>query len=81
MMAKQGRLKERRIPFVIWLAALALMGIQQWSFASPIAYTWVKATVKIENEWGEIGTGFLVFREVKNNIGKTFLVTNKHIVG
>ncbi|MGH7828278.1 MAG: trypsin-like peptidase domain-containing protein [Candidatus Binatia bacterium] len=48
--------------------------------ASPIAKTWLRATAKIENEEGKTGTGFFVFREVKKNSGKIFLVTNKHVV-
>lgn len=50
--------------------------------ASLIARQWVYATVKIENEWGSQGSGFLVMREddARDNSGKIFLVTNKHVV-
>lgn len=47
---------------------------------SPIAGSWVHATVRIENEWGESGTGFLVVRKTNQEEGKVFLVTNKHVV-
>jgi Trypsin-like peptidase domain len=50
--------------------------------ASLIARQWVYATVKVENEWGAQGTGFLVMREddTGGDVGKVFLVTNKHVV-
>lgn len=50
--------------------------------ASLIAKQWVYTTVKIENEWGGQGTGFLVTRETDagDGSGKIFLVTNKHVV-
>lgn len=48
--------------------------------ASPIATTWVHATVRLENEWGKGGTGFLVSRQDSPTSGKIFLVTNKHVV-
>jgi hypothetical protein len=50
--------------------------------ASLIARQWVYATVKIENEWGGQGSGFLVMREsdAGDGSGKIFLVTNKHVV-
>lgn len=47
---------------------------------SPIVDSWYYATVKIENEWGNIGTGFLVFRETKPNMGRVFLCTTKHVL-
>ncbi len=48
--------------------------------ASPIAETWVHATMLIENEWGECGTGFLVARKVDAEIVRAFLITNKHVL-
>lgn len=47
---------------------------------SPIALTWVHATVRIENEWGRGGTGFLIIRKLNDKQGKVFLLTNKHVV-
>ncbi len=67
----------------IWIIyfVTVLFGGHRHLYASPIASTWIKATVRLENEWGEgSGTGFLVFREIGKNLGKTFLVTNKHVV-
>lgn len=48
--------------------------------ASPIAETWVYATMLIDNEWGGRGTGFLVARETSPGKGRIFLVTNKHVL-
>jgi hypothetical protein len=47
---------------------------------SPIASTWVHATVRIENEWGRGGTGFLIIRKMNDKQGKVFLITNKHVL-
>ena len=47
---------------------------------SPIALSWVHATVRIENEWGESGTGFLVIRKTDEKSARIFLITNKHVV-
>ena len=47
---------------------------------SPIALTWVHATVRIENEWGRGGTGFLIIRKMNDKQGKVFLITNKHVL-
>lgn len=49
---------------------------------SPIARQWIYATVKIVNQWGAQGSGFLVMREsdIRDGSGKVFLVTNKHVV-
>ena len=49
-------------------------------FCSPISLTWVHATVRVENEWGKGGTGFLVIRKMTGRQGKVFLVTNKHVI-
>lgn len=48
--------------------------------ASPIAESWVYATMLIRNEWNEQGTGFLVFRAIDEKTGRIFLVTNKHVL-
>jgi hypothetical protein len=54
----------------------------QAGIGSPISLTWVHATVRVENEWGKGGTGFLVIRrlEKEKKQGKVFLVTNKHVI-
>lgn len=48
--------------------------------ASPIAETWVYATMLIENEWDGRGTGFLVARNVDADSVRVFLVTNKDVL-
>ncbi len=48
--------------------------------ASPIALSWVHATLRVDNETGKGGTGFLVIRKISGKKGKVFLVTNKHVV-
>lgn len=48
--------------------------------ASPIAKTWIYTTILIENEWGKLGTGFLVSRKIDGNKRKIFLCTNKHVL-
>ena len=45
------------------------------AFGSPIALTWVHATVRVENEWRKGGTGFVVIRKIGPKQGKAFLVT------
>ncbi len=45
-----------------------------------IALQWVYATARIENEWGDRGSGFLVAREVGEQKVRVFLVTNKHVI-
>ena len=47
---------------------------------SPIVDSWYYATVLIENQWAEKGTGFLVIREIEPNKGRVFLCTNKHVL-
>lgn len=54
------------------------MGEMAWG--SPISLTWVHATIRVENEWGKGGTGFLVIRKINGKQGKVFLVTNKHVI-
>ena len=48
--------------------------------ASPLLETWCYATVLLENEDRETGTGFLVSRKIDEASGKVFLVTNKHVI-
>jgi hypothetical protein len=48
--------------------------------SSPIAESWIYATMLIENEWGERGSGFLVARQIDEKYGRIFLVTNKHVL-
>lgn len=48
--------------------------------ASPISETWIYATVMIENEWGERGTGFLAFRAIDEKSGRVFVATDKHVL-
>lgn len=50
------------------------------AMSSPIAKSWLYATILVENEWGEKGTGFLVAREVEQGKVKVFLCTNKHVL-
>ncbi len=55
-------------------------GICGEAVASPIALNWVHATLRVDNETGKGGTGFLVIRKISGKKGKVFLVTNKHVV-
>lgn len=64
----------------ILIVFLFFLFIGDISMASPIARTWIYATILIENEWHELGTGFIVFRETENGQGKVFLCTNKHVL-
>lgn len=48
--------------------------------ASPIATSWIYATVLIENEWGNTGSGFLVSRKIDEKSIRIFLATNKHVL-
>jgi V8-like Glu-specific endopeptidase len=48
--------------------------------SSAVVNSWVYSTMLIENEWGEVGTGFLVFRGIDEKKGRVFLVTNKHVL-
>lgn len=47
--------------------------------ASPIASTWVNATVLIETDYGQ-GTGFFVGRQIAENQWRRFIITNKHVL-
>lgn len=47
---------------------------------SAVMETWVRSTVLIENQWGHVGTGFLVSRKVDEQSGIIALVTNKHVL-
>jgi len=48
--------------------------------SSPIVKSWLYATILVENEWGEKGTGFLVARKIEQEKIKVFLCTNKHVL-
>lgn len=48
--------------------------------ASPLAQSWIYATVPIQNPQGGTGTGFLVYRFISEKQGRIFLLTNKHVV-
>jgi len=48
---------------------------------NPLVESWIYATMQIENERGETGTGFLVSRRVDEKGQKLFLVSNKHVIG
>ncbi|NOZ21987.1 MAG: trypsin-like peptidase domain-containing protein [Planctomycetes bacterium] len=55
----------------------------QWgevAVASLLARQWLHTTVRIENQWGDGGTGFLVSRPISEKEGLVFLVTNKHVI-
>lgn len=47
---------------------------------SPITDSWIYATMLIENEWGDKGTGFLVARKIDDMHSRVFLATNKHVL-
>jgi hypothetical protein len=74
--------RNRRFSFPLGLLVLpaALLFTDPAALGSPIALTWVHATVRVENEWRMAGTGFLVIRKIDNKVGKVFLVTNKHVI-
>ena len=57
-----------------------ILGADEKAIPSPISLNWVHATVRVENEWGKGGTGFLVIRKMNEREGKVFLVTNKHVI-
>lgn len=48
--------------------------------ASAVVESWVYITMQIENEWGEQGTGFLVYRGINDKEGLVLLVTNKNVL-
>ena len=48
--------------------------------ASPIAETWIFATMLICNQWDSCGTGFLVKDDLHSVTGSLFLITNKHVI-
>jgi hypothetical protein len=66
--------------FLLTLLPAGLIFLQGNVSGSPIALNWVHATVRIENEQGQGGTGFLVIRKITPKKGKVFLVTNKHMI-
>lgn len=64
----------------ISIDAALWMGICGEAVASPIAMSWVHATLRVDNETGKGGTGFLIIRKISGKKGKVFLVTNKHVI-
>ncbi len=48
--------------------------------SSPALESWMRCTVLIENDWGELGTGFLVERQIDQRQAKAFMVSNKHVL-
>jgi hypothetical protein len=62
----------------LWVGVILLAN--QKAIPSPISLNWVDATVRVGNEWGKGGTGFLVIRKMNEREGKVFLVTNKHVI-
>jgi hypothetical protein len=74
--------RNKRLSLTLSLIVLlaALFFIAKGALCSPISLTWVHATVRVENEWGKGGTGFLVIRKMEKKQGKVFLVTNKHVI-
>jgi len=68
------------ISFLTVLFAGTWVLMEERASGSPISLTWVHATVRVENEWGKGGTGFLVIRKIDPKQGKVFLVTNKHVI-
>ncbi len=77
-MIKKHKYISSGIFFILFSGALIF--IAKGAFGSPISLTWVHATIRVENEWGKGGTGFLVIRKMEKNQGKVFLVTNKHVI-
>jgi hypothetical protein len=65
---------------IVLFVAFYLSSLGNNTIASPVANSWVYATILIKNEWGEIGTGFLVSRVLDANNIKIFLCTNKHVL-
>ena len=77
MIKKNNCISLALLPIIL---AGALTFIAREALGSPISLTWVHATVRVENEWGKGGTGFLVIRKMEKGQGKVFLVTNKHVI-
>ncbi|MGE5252981.1 MAG: S1 family peptidase [Planctomycetaceae bacterium] len=77
MIDRNGRFS---FPLGLLVLPAALLFTAPGAVGSPIALTWVHATVRVENEWRMAGTGFLVIRKIDNKLGKVFLVTNKHVI-
>jgi len=75
-----NRNKRLSLSLSLMVLTAALFFIAKGALCSPISLTWVHATVRVENEWGKGGTGFLVIRKMEEKQGKVFLVTNKHVI-
>ena len=48
--------------------------------ASLIVAEWIQTTLKVENEWAEFGTGFLISKRYVGEGERYFLLTNKHVL-
>ncbi|MFH0795875.1 MAG: hypothetical protein V2A65_02315 [Candidatus Omnitrophota bacterium] len=46
----------------------------------PLQKVILKSTVYIKNEYGNVGTGFLISKKVEGEKQGTFLITNKHVL-
>lgn len=68
----------RKLAIICFLSVAFLIG--KTAGASPIAKSWLYATILIENEWGGKGTGFLVSKDTGPNRSRVFLCTNKHVL-
>jgi len=71
---------KNKLIYTFLSAIISLFLLEDICIASPIAKNWIYSTILIENEWNDIGTGFLVYREVNESGGLTFLCTNKHVL-
>jgi hypothetical protein len=80
--ARRRILKRFCLPFFFFLLMAATVLTEDWgkAGASPISLNWVHATLRVDNETGKGGTGFLIIRRISEKEGKVFLVTNKHVV-
>src|SRR5438309_8495913 len=56
-------------------------GTRRIRLGNPLVESWIYATMRVENEQGGTGTGFLVSRRVGETGHKVFLATNKHVIG
>jgi len=68
----------RKLAIICFLSIGFLIG--ETARASSIVDSWLYATILIENEWGEKGTGFLIARDTGQDRFRVFLCTNKHVL-
>ena len=71
---------KNKLIYTFLSAIISFFVFEDICIASPIAKNWIYSTILIENEWKSIGTGFLVYREINDSGGLTFLCTNKHVL-